>query len=533
VVLLAAVSLAIIVASFAARFGILTTRRFDPDELEHAHVAWEISQGAVPYRDFFEMHPPLVDALMTPVVRHFDTTTADGGFAALFTLRRLAWCVSLLVVLATFELARQVDGLRTALIAAALLSTDIVLAHRGMEIRPDGVATLSWLVCLVLMRYAMTGDPRSSWTRIRFAGSGLAIGLAVLASQKVLLAGPALMALLSWYVISPRFGATTKARVLAASAQVVGCVMPWVIAIAYFAVRHGAGAFFHAVLFQDLAWRSEASSVSVLRYIAHYDPWMFGLAGAGACLIMVEAVRQPARRPSNLLMAATSGTMFAGLFFIPVPFPQYCLTFLPLFAVLGGMFLTRVSSRLEARATWSGWWLAATILLGILGVVGLIAASPVVRSPWIYPAVVAAGVGGLVSVRWHRQSGLGLVVVLLALSLYPAQWTTWIRGEGDGGQFAELRFIQSTRANAVVLDGWSGLGVFRQHAWYYWMLHPGVQAMLSRESVSRLESDILSGGVRPDVVVLDAQLRALSEPISRYVQLHYRDSGLDDIYLSR
>ncbi|HEX7500354.1 MAG TPA: hypothetical protein VF524_08615 [Polyangia bacterium] len=38
---------------FLARIPVLPHRLFDPDELEHAHAAWCVFKGMIPYKDFW------------------------------------------------------------------------------------------------------------------------------------------------------------------------------------------------------------------------------------------------------------------------------------------------------------------------------------------------------------------------------------------------------------------------------------------------------------------------------------------------
>ena len=49
------------------RIGVLLNRRIDPDESQHLHVAWLITQGQVPYRDFWEHHLPFFHYAMAPL----------------------------------------------------------------------------------------------------------------------------------------------------------------------------------------------------------------------------------------------------------------------------------------------------------------------------------------------------------------------------------------------------------------------------------------------------------------------------------
>jgi hypothetical protein len=536
-----AVAVAIAAGALASRVSLLSTRRFDPDELEHAHVAWSISQGRVPYRDFFEMHPPVFHYLVAPLIARLDVRSPDGAMHALFALRKAMWALSVGIVLCTFVLARRLGEVDAAWASLPILATDIVLAHRGIEIRPDGLATVAWLGSLAFMLAGLRSSrPGSRATRSTFAASGLCIGLGVLTSQKLLLAGPSLLITLAWYVSSATFGATTRVRIRNAAWQAVGCLVPWLGALVLFAFHQSAGVFLHSILLQDLGWRQEATVSGVLTFVSHYDPWLFALAAGGACLFINEALTDSSRRVPNTFLLLNTAGVFLGLFAIPVPFPQYCLTFIPLLAILGAGLLVRCANALcpakgsNARPESRMVWTIAIAIFCVLAAVGLRTARPVVLSRLLYPtAIFGAGLVMIVLAR-RGQRELALSAALLALALYPAQWTTWMRAEGDGGQFAALRFVEeTTNPSSLVMDGWSGLGVFRQHAWYYWMLHPGVRAMLSHQAIDGLESELISGRIRPDVVVLDPHLRALSDNVTRYVELHYRASGVGDVYLAR
>jgi hypothetical protein len=82
----------LVTASFAGRFWLLHVRGFDPDEFEHLHVAWYISKGFVPYRDFFENHTMALHYLLQPVFLAFDAERdTEQAFGAIFAARRLVW----------------------------------------------------------------------------------------------------------------------------------------------------------------------------------------------------------------------------------------------------------------------------------------------------------------------------------------------------------------------------------------------------------------------------------------------------------
>ncbi len=117
---------------------------FNPDELEHLHAAWLWWRGLLPYRDFFEHHPPALWLLLRPVVAHF---SPDDLVGAVLAGRWIMLGVLLLTALVTWSMARCWTGsARAGRIAAVgwLLSSS--LTGHPIYIRPDQ----PMLLCLLL-----------------------------------------------------------------------------------------------------------------------------------------------------------------------------------------------------------------------------------------------------------------------------------------------------------------------------------------------------------------------------------------------
>jgi hypothetical protein len=538
---LAVVAVTLSAGELVARLPLLAARRFDPDELEHMHVAWYISHGQVPFRDFFEVHMPLFHFLLAAFVSAFDPArTPEHAMAALVGARTVTWGLSVLIVVLTFVLAGQLRDATTAWVSLPLISGSIVIALRAIEIRPDGLSTVLWLAALLALHAALSSDgPALARTRRHFEWAGLAIGLATVTSQKLLLAGPSLAILLIWYLASSRFGGTTRERFAAVLWMTLGVLVTWAVVIGYFVFQGAALDFVRRTLLEALEWKAESSAPTVLRFISRYEPWTFALVAGGATVLVRESA-QNVRRVSNVLLLVCAAGLFLGLFAIPVPYPQYCLTFVPLFAIIGASFLVEATRSLVADRQVriahrpSTTAVGSTVVVVMLAVVGLYVARPVVLGPVTYPLLV--GAAGLCAFMLSRsgRSALALSVLLTMLAVFPAQWTRWMLDVGDRGQFAELRYVmEHTPANGVVLDGWTGIGVFRRHANYYWKLHQGVRAMLPPEIAAGLVRELRDRRVVPDAVVLDRDLRELSPDLVRFVKDEYVPAGLGDIHLRK
>ena len=149
-------ALGLIVSLYLLRLRMLETLVIDPDEFEHLHVAWCMTKGLVPYRDFFEHHTPWLYFLIQPFFRFYATdTNANDAVAFIFFARRMAMVLAGVAIALTFMIARRWRGESVAWISAALLSTVIVFVRKTLEVRPDGLAMVLWLGALAALIRAL------------------------------------------------------------------------------------------------------------------------------------------------------------------------------------------------------------------------------------------------------------------------------------------------------------------------------------------------------------------------------------------
>src|SRR6185503_953641 len=88
----AAVVAVLVVVPLLLRLPLVERRGFNPDELEHTHFAWRMSEGQLPYRDYFDHHTPWLHALLAPLLKRYHVATSgDEAVAALFAERRAMW----------------------------------------------------------------------------------------------------------------------------------------------------------------------------------------------------------------------------------------------------------------------------------------------------------------------------------------------------------------------------------------------------------------------------------------------------------
>ncbi|MRR12754.1 hypothetical protein EG835_09915, partial [bacterium] len=185
----------------------------NPDEVEYFRATRWVADGLVPYRDFWEHHPPLHWYLLAWIAPF----TRESSFES-FVAMRLAQLPLLLSTLAVFLGLLRAAGIR---LAASVLAAALFLASTNrslVEIRLDASANLFLLLGLLLLERAGSSRgtlhapaPAGSWTpatggspasRTAAFLAGVSLALAGLSSQR---AAPLALAILVFAAVD--FGA--------------------------------------------------------------------------------------------------------------------------------------------------------------------------------------------------------------------------------------------------------------------------------------------------------------------------------------
>lgn len=125
---------------------------FYPDEFQHAHIVWNmVHDGKVIYRDFWEHHGVIYPAFNYVLFKLF---SLDASMLTLYGLRIFNYLGMFAIFALTYKIAMTVFNSRTVgVLAVAVLSSLLFFNMRVIEIRPDVLQNIFWLlgVYLILM----------------------------------------------------------------------------------------------------------------------------------------------------------------------------------------------------------------------------------------------------------------------------------------------------------------------------------------------------------------------------------------------
>src|SRR3954469_10684578 len=105
----------LLIAGLVARLFYVWHFRVDSDEPQHLHVVWAWANGLMPYRDVFDNHAPLFQALSAPLF-HFLGERAD----IIYPMRAAMLPIFGLTIYGVWKIAGAVFETRTALWTAVL-----------------------------------------------------------------------------------------------------------------------------------------------------------------------------------------------------------------------------------------------------------------------------------------------------------------------------------------------------------------------------------------------------------------------------
>jgi hypothetical protein len=519
---------------FTAQLGLAFVREFDPDELEHLHGAWLISKGMLPYRDYFEHHTPGLHFLLAPVSWALQPETDPGrAFAMIFLSRGLMWLFTGVILFLTIRLGAALRDYRVGLVAAVLLLNVIMFSEKALEIRPDLLSVTFWLASLLsLLPLLREARPTA---RTRWVWAGALLGAGVMCTQKLLFVLPGVSATLLWYLADPAARDAVRIRLGNIAAIAAGFSIPILVTMAYFAAHHGLSEFFTFNVMFNAGFKSGFTPYRGLMSLVEQNPLFVAFAVVGLAHILLGLRRAESSERGDAGLVLNSLGLFAGLWIIPVAYRQYYFMALPLWALLAAVFLVGAIDTLADRRVWLGaprrdrmeWSVRGILLLFALGatlgesrprLLGTYSLGPAILPVFWGLAVVLM----LVSLR-RRAGAWALAVLVLASTVHPLAQVRYEFLWRNTQTLADIRYVlEHTSPSDSIFDGFTGLGVFRPHAFFYFPLTGDIMTMLPDVEKSRIVEDLRTNRVSPALIVRDPTLLRLPPPFASILESQYK-----------
>ena len=451
---------AALVLATVVRVGIAVNGAIDPDESQHLHVAWLVSEGHVPYRDFWEHHLPFFHYAIAPLTAWL-TDRAEVYFAARSVMAILAAAA----VVLTWRLARRLsaDGATWAALVLVFLPQ---FAVTSIETRPDVPALVAHLASLLaIVRWREGRGLGWLWAAGAWQGTAVALSLKGMFG----LPGVVLVVALA---PSPGPGGW-RGRLAAVARFAGGLVVVLVALVGGFAAVAGDAAI--RGLYRDVV-RDSLGFVDFAKTWPSFGSELGAFLAAALGLTLVLRVRGLAvlRHPVHgVLLAPTMASVaILAMPSTPAVYQHAWLPLHPVVAIYASLALATLAEWAR-RAPSRGRIAAATLAI-------------------VVAIVIPAGESLIFAVRNRNASDLSLMRAQLRLAC---------PGE-------------------PVLDG-TALHVFRPAAYRHGALVRGVREWVARGHIAEevLADDMRAA--RAPVAHVDFRIRGMIGPVADFLRRHY------------
>ena len=131
----------IIIAFLVIGYGFIYSGFQIVDEFEHLHASWLVSEGKLPYRDFFEHHHPLLWYISAPLVSVF-----YDDVSIFYVMRLISAGVSAVTLFFMYRIALFFTDKKGGLLMVAIALCNIITIYNFYQFRPDGWMNLFFII---------------------------------------------------------------------------------------------------------------------------------------------------------------------------------------------------------------------------------------------------------------------------------------------------------------------------------------------------------------------------------------------------
>ena len=318
---------------------------WDSDEPQHLHLVWAWANGLLPYKDVFDNHSPLFQAVSAPIFALL------GERADIVTAMRWAIMpISVLVLWMTYRLGRRLFSRRVALWGSVLAACFPDLYFKLDEYRPDLFWCALWLILLAILTNGQLNPRRLFW-------AGFTLGIAFAVSMKTsfllltILVAAMIVGVLGLVIPEFRGHPQRTLGIFYFIAPLFGTLIVPLALVGFFAWKGALSQMYYCVIAHNIAASADQWSLFLHR-TRDLRFWLFVPMIAGGIWL---AKRDPDRQRSihRLFFLAVVGLYCPLLFsFWPLISKQDFLPFYPLLILV-----------LTCPLVWVGDWIRSKTVL--------------------------------------------------------------------------------------------------------------------------------------------------------------------------
>jgi hypothetical protein len=311
--------------------------RIDSDEPQHLHVVWAWANGLLPYRDVFDNHAPLFQALNAPLF-HLLGVRPD----ILLPMRLVMIPIFALTIGCVWKISFTFYSPRTALWTVLFATFLPSFFLTSVEFRPDQLWTLAWLLTLTILT-------TNQATLGRAFVAGLCLGVAFSVSMKSSLMFVTLaLALVGTLILSRRTEPIPWQRLAKyAGAGLMGMAIVPTLVVLFFVTNHAGNEMYYCVIRHNVLPSSHPFA-GVFKSTIH---WLVRLLFLIPGVMVITRLDKPVATRNRIAFLFFAATLyyFTLICFWPILTAEDYLPFFPAWMLTIGPALAWLSTKACVR----------------------------------------------------------------------------------------------------------------------------------------------------------------------------------------
>ena len=355
------IGVAVLLVLLGLRWFYVNNQRWDSDEPQHLHVVWAWATGMLPYKDVFDNHSPLFQAISAPLCALL------GERVGIVTAMRWTMVPIVgLIVAMTCRIGVQLFSPRVGLWGMLLTAAFPAFYFKTGEYRPDVLWAALWLITLAILT---AGRPHPR----RLFAAGFTFGIAFAVSMKTtFLALTVLTAAIAVWVLWPAVSGSRSwpkmsgyhiaASVLALVAG--GLIVPLMV-VAFFAWNGVLRQMYYCVIMHNIISEGDPWQIFLQRTLDVRFWWFIPMIAGGLWLVRFDHDRDRALR--RLFFLCVTGFYCPLLFaFWPLITMQDYIPFFPIWILALACPLVGIAEWIRQKVALPVFLLPALVVSGEL-----------------------------------------------------------------------------------------------------------------------------------------------------------------------
>jgi hypothetical protein len=340
-VMLSVFAVLLLVTCYVKAAGI---KYFHVDEFEHIHSAWYVLQGAMPYRDFFQHHHPLLWYCLAPIL-----AMAGETAQVLIYTRYLMLVFTFLTMLCCGLIVCEISKSWWAVFYSVVgMSAVALFLEKGVETRPD-IPQMFFCVLSVYLFFLYWRWPKPGLLAL----SGCSLMLSFIFLQKSIFLGPVFAGTIAWELYRKRM--TWKS----VGYYAAGLLIPLLLFLVWMGLAGALQDYYRTNIVLNLLKKSHQVPVFGMLSIEWLENRVFWILSAPAIAFCFLYWQGPLRLK---LVGWFAIFQILLLFTVQHPFRQYFVLYVVFSGIAMGIMLDWLMKHKMFR-TWGSPVLALVVLL--------------------------------------------------------------------------------------------------------------------------------------------------------------------------